>query len=218
MVLMQLLVFLSLLLVITAAPDDIWLTFDGVTFEVDDWPSYTFAETVSDSVTECQTFCDIGCDFVVFNSISGTCQVKLTDKTDEKGTIFQGQTNDIHLFGEIRGLPVLDTVIVDSMEACDVACGAMVGCQFVSFDFRNPTAIVCDLFSFQVMPNLSISYRQNPKPLNYAPLTMGRIDVVGNTGTVCISAGLMPVTNDVLCVARPEYMVIYTYCSVCIYI
>jgi hypothetical protein len=57
---------------------------------------------------------------------------------------------------------------------------------------------------FDIDATTTIGFRQNPQPLNYNPAVLGRIDVIGNSGVVCIFATLLP-DGRILCGARPQY-------------
>ena len=63
----------------------------------------------------------------------------------------------------------------------------------------------------------SIGFRQNPRPLNRNPTVLGRIDVIGNSGIVCIFTNLLP-DGRVLCGARAHstFKVVLTTIMLCL--
>jgi len=158
-------------------------------------------------VAACQAFCDgaTGCAFYTFHSPTNTCSVKYSDLVANTGTVFKGQTSG-YMLGEIRWANVINTtpIIVNSYSDCSAACKITDLCQFVIFDQSNAGAVQCWMKYFDADPATTIGFRLNPRELNYNPTELGRIDVIGNSGVVCIAASLLP-DGRLSCVARPEY-------------
>ena len=166
------------------------------------WASYTTA-----TIAACEDICNQGpgCDFYTFNSVSNVCDLKFADLVANMSTVFKGQTSG-RIFGELRFANNINAnpMVTPSADSCINQCSATTACQFVIFDETVPTAVLCTMKSFDADASTTIGFRQNPRPLNYNPAVLGRIDVIGNSGIVCISANLLP-DGRVLCGARPEY-------------
>jgi len=163
-----------------------------------------YAESTVGSLVECQEFCEasVGCSFVVYQSASGACQVKLVDQTKYTRTIFSLQSNTAFLDGEIRNVRTLETVgDVSSVAACGSLCDGSGECQFATYDTSKST---CELKAFNGRIGESISFRKNPRYANDRPSTEGTMTSAGNTGIVAIAAGLLP-NGKIIIGARPEY-------------
>ena len=186
------------------APVYNWGVIDGIAYDTNnaEMPGFSWVKANVPSLAACQALCDAGCDFAIYQY--GQCGTKLADLTDFKRTIFNGQTNGNYNFpGELRGTQLLQQQVVGSTAACTAACEASGQCQFVTIDIRDPANVLCELKKFQGGGAIA-TYRTNPVEQNYDPARLGRVDVIGNTGCVCIAASLLP-NGKVLCTARPEY-------------
>jgi hypothetical protein len=168
-----------------------WSTFVGFTY-----PYVTVDSFNASSLSVCQKMCNIGCDFYDYNSITKTCAIKLTDKTAGSTTIFKGQNAGSSIPGEITGLPILSVSITTTIDICMANCNLLKKCQFIKFDTTVTKAQKCYLFSFKNSSSNTIGFRLNPLPLNYNPTKMGRIDVIGNSGIVCLHATLLPTGKE----------------------
>jgi hypothetical protein len=120
-------------------------------------------------------------------------------------TVFKGQTSG-QVFGHLRFANIINDapIVTASADDCVSQCSATDACQFVVYDETIPTAVLCTMKFFDADPTTTIGFRQNPRPLNYNPTVLGRVDVIGNSGIVCIFANLLP-DGRILCGARPEY-------------
>ena len=192
----------------TANMYNTWLRFTGYAYNPlpNNNPSIsTLANYTVNSVTNCESLCQtsIGCDFYTYNSQSKTCDLKYTDKLANTSTVFKGQASG-ELFGQLQYVNLISSTVTSSVSACIALCSASNLCQFVIYDYTTPTAIICSLNNFTSDPSTTIGYRQNPRPLNYNPPALGRVDVIGNSGLVCETANLLP-DGRVLCSAQPEF-------------
>ena len=169
---------------------------------VSTWANYSTA-----TIDACEAICNQGpgCDFYTFNSVSKVCDMKFADLVANMSTVFKGQTSG-RIFGELRFANIINAnpIVSPSADACINQCSAAAACQFVIFDDSVPTAVLCTMKFFDADATTTIGFRQNPRPLNYNPAVLGRIDVIGNSGIVCIFANLLP-DGRILCAARPQY-------------
>ena len=187
---------------------DRWVELVGYSYDPlpNNYPSLsTIANYTVPASSNCKVKCesDPGCDFYTFNSKSKICDLKYTDKLANTSTVFKGQQSG-ELFGQLQYVNVISTSNTTSVTACINLCSASAQCQFVSYDYTNALVVICTLNFFNADSATTIGYRQNPRPLNYNPPTLGRVDVIGNSGIVCETANLLP-NGQVLCSAQPEF-------------
>ena len=187
-----------------------WVRLPGFNFDpfpLNEPSLSTYASSTTTTVDACETICNQGpgCDFYTFNSVSGVCNLKFADLVANMSTVIKGQTSG-HIFGELRFANIINDIPITTASAddCVSQCSATAACQFVVYDETIPTAVLCTMKFFDADPTTTIGFRQNPRPLNYNPTELGRIDVIGNSGIVCIFANLLP-DGRILCGARPEY-------------
>ena len=166
----------------------------------------TVANYTFDTIDSCQSKCELdpGCDFYTYNTLTNICDIKFTDKTANVSTVFAGQTSG-QLFGQLRFANVINSIptVLPSVNLCVDLCIATSNCQFVENDIHF-SAVSCTMKFFDTDKNTTIGFRQDPRPLNFNPAILGRVDVIGNSGIVCIFANLLP-NGRVLCGAQPEY-------------
>ena len=195
---------LGLISLFGAQPIDfVWENIDNANFELGDFRSYTFAMMQTPSLDACRQYCNVGCDFAIYNTQNGLCKQRLSDKTDNKEMIFKDADKPIG--GELRGVATSGTITTNSVDACSAACKNANNCDFAVMETSNPQAIQCQLKKFAYSQNTLITYRTNPAALNYDPSRLGTIVFIGNTGVVCIHASLLP-DGKISCTARPEYL------------
>ena len=167
----------------------------------------TYMNYSTATIDACEAICDKGpgCDFYTYNSVSNQCDLKFTDKTANMSTVFKGQTSG-RIIGQLQFANIVNAnpIVTTSTDACINLCSSTPACQFVVYDGTFPDAVQCTMKFFDTDPTTTIGFRLNPRPLNYNPTVLGRIDVIGNSGIVCIFANLLP-DGRVLCGARPEY-------------
>ena len=149
--------------------------------------------------------CVVGCDFYTYQSSSQTCNIKFTDKAAYTGMFFSQQSSG-YLFGYLRngGINFLSSNTTTTKDDCRLQCSQNPNCHFASIDFRTSNAIVCNQYSFPPDAQTTIGYRVHVLPPNYSPTTLGRFDIIGNSGIVTIHTDLLP-NGKLLCTARPEY-------------
>eukprot|EP00602_Paraphysomonas_sp_CaronLab_P001575 CAMPEP_0185030626 /NCGR_PEP_ID=MMETSP1103-20130426/17602_1 /TAXON_ID=36769 /ORGANISM="Paraphysomonas bandaiensis, Strain Caron Lab Isolate" /LENGTH=964 /DNA_ID=CAMNT_0027565827 /DNA_START=408 /DNA_END=3302 /DNA_ORIENTATION=+ len=182
-------------------------------------PGYTFGDnsvgtigsSTQSSLTACENTCDVGCDFFTYNSNSGRCNIKYSDKAAYMEMAFKGQ-NSGYLFGYLRngGISVVQVATVSTREACISMCENTASCQYVDMNMRNKNAIECTLRKLKTAYSETLGFRSDPPPPNHSPASLGRFDVLdgadgkGNAGIVAIAANLL-IDGKVLFGARPEY-------------
>lgn len=125
--------------------------------------------------------------------------------TSHTYTMFAPQNTSAPTRGEIRvGTYLLNSTTPDLI-SCHKLCQTYAGCHFITYDNNTAYDVKhCTLKGLEPAPGTVLAFRNNPRSLNYHPLTMGRFDVIGSTGIVTIHATLM-VNNKILYTARPEY-------------
>lgn len=114
-----------------------------------------------------------------------------------------GQRLGAYVAGELTygGAKLVATGAATNVDTCNNQCTSNTGCQYTTF---NTVSSVCNLYSFVATAGTLISFRTNPLPKNYNPVTLGRFEYVGNSGVVCIMMNILP-NCKVLRTARPEY-------------
>ena len=187
-----------------------WVRLQGFNFDPNPlvYPSQsTWANYTTTTIDACETICNQGpgCDFYTFNTFSRVCNLKFADLVANMSTVFKGQTSG-QVFGHLRFANIINNnpIVTASADACVSQCSATAACQFVVYDETIPKAVLCTMKFFDADPTTTIGFRQNPRPLNYNPTVLGRVDVIGNSGIVCNFANLLP-DGRILCGARPEY-------------
>jgi len=175
-----------------------WIRLPGFNFNPNPlvYPSQsTWANYTTTTIDACETICNQGpgCDFYTYNSASRVCDLKFADLVANMSTVFKGQTSG-QVFGELRFANIINDnpIVTASADECVSQCSATAACQFVIYDETIPTAVLCTMKFFDADPTTTIGFRQNPRPLNYNPTVLGRVDVIGNSGIVCIFANLLP--------------------------
>lgn len=184
-----------------------WIRLPGYGYNPlpNSYPSLsTVANYTTPSISKCETLCesDPGCDFYTFNSQTNACDLKYTDKLANTSTVFKGQLSG-ELFGQLQNVNLISSTVTTSVADCVSLCSATQACQFVTYDYTNIAAVVCSMNFLNPDSSTTVGYRQNSRPLNYNPTTLGRIDVIGNSGIVCEVANLLP-DGRVLCSAQAE--------------
>lgn len=193
--------------VFTARPTPVttWITLAGVSYGDD--KVGTLTSVIQPNLLACQNLCDWACDFYTYNAVTGKCNLKHVDLSSYMGMQFKDQT--FYMYGYLRngGITILSTSITPSIASCRALCAANVNCHYVSFDYRTAGRIACHLNQLSAVgfADVTIGVRTSPLPINYDPITQGRVDIIGNSGVVPIHLNLLP-DGNILCTARPEYL------------
>ncbi|KAJ3065952.1 hypothetical protein HK102_007770, partial [Quaeritorhiza haematococci] len=156
---------------------------------------------------DCANQCDANssvCEFFSFGE--GTCFFKRTAKiTNNKFTQFRDADNAIP--GDIPNFDLRGPFTSPSAQECHAQCTQDPACHFANWEQQPNGPVTCWLKTATPVANSGriLGYRLRVAS-PFDPRTVGRFEVVGNSGIVGIHAVVVPRTAEVLFFQRPEYI------------